>query len=43
MCRDPSHFRCFDTAAEKLDEMWTGRPVLHVTVMLLLFFEYEIR
>jgi len=21
------HFRCFDTATEKLDEMWTGRPV----------------
>jgi len=27
LCRDLSHFRCFDSAADKLDEMWTGRPV----------------
>jgi len=27
LCRDPSNFRHFDTAAEKLDEMWMGRPV----------------
>jgi len=27
LCRDPSHFRCFDTAAEKLNELWMGKPV----------------
>jgi len=27
LCRDPSHFSRLDTTAEKLDEMWTGRPV----------------
>jgi len=27
LCRDPSHFRCFDTADEKIDEMWMVRPV----------------
>jgi len=27
LCYNLSNFRCFDTAAEKLDEMWMGRPV----------------
>jgi len=26
LCYNLSNFRCFDTAAEKLDEMWMGRP-----------------
>jgi len=33
LCRDTSHFRCFDTTAKKLDEMWTGRPVCASTLV----------